>query len=133
MEEMWRAEEAKGMVNVTDPEVGWPGEGWRQVRRPAEGEEEEGRCWLVQRNRNTAKDPEDHVVEWRAGEKPEVSEEDAGDRTADLGTGSGTADGFLEELRPGDRLVLLAHALYPGWTNKVHNAEVKLEFSTEEL
>ena len=74
--------------------------------------------WHVQSNRVANAEFERHVVEWRSGEvtKPDnVDESDSG-------------VGFLDALRPGDRVGMWMRAMYAGWENYLKEASIKLVY-----
>ncbi|KAI0332562.1 hypothetical protein GY45DRAFT_1344550 [Cubamyces sp. BRFM 1775] len=76
--------------------------------------------WLIQRNRVAKRDFAQYCIQWTAGEHVDPTEaEDAG-----YGTGSG----FIDSLRPGDRVGLWMRAQYPGWVNFVKQAAVEVTF-----
>ena len=72
--------------------------------------------WHVQANRMAKFGFKRHVVEWRSGEvtKPENVNE------------SGSGAGFLDSLRPGDRVGLWMRAMHAGWDNYLKEASIKL-------
>ncbi|TFK92240.1 hypothetical protein K466DRAFT_595388 [Polyporus arcularius HHB13444] len=76
--------------------------------------------WRVQGNRVAKGDFERYVVEWKAGE--EIDAADAEEH------GRGTGAGFLDALKPGDRVGLWMRALYPGWSNTIRGARVELMY-----
>lgn len=70
----------------------------------------------------------DHVVEWVEGEKRPMGLMDY--EEWEIESGKGWGEGFVEALRPGDRVVLLAEARYPAWVNNVYGARVELWYTT---
>lgn len=76
--------------------------------------------WRVQNNRVARRDFERHVVEWRAGQEIDAAEAEE--------HGHGTGAGFLDALKPGDRVGLWMRALYPGWGNTIRGARVELMY-----
>ena len=89
--------------------------GWSLV--PAGGEKV---SWDVQSNRVAGKDYERYTVEWRAGE--------SADAEVARSRGEGDGRGFLDALRPGDRVGLLMRAQFPGWQNTLRHASVELMY-----
>ncbi|KAI9069986.1 hypothetical protein FKP32DRAFT_1663116 [Trametes sanguinea] len=75
--------------------------------------------WLVQRNRVAVKDFAHYRIEWAPGPRLVDPEEAAED-------GHGTGEGFVEALRPGDRVALWMRAQYPGWANTVSTPAVEV-------
>lgn len=76
--------------------------------------------WHIQSNRVRAREFERHTIEWEAGEVADT--EDA------IARGCGDGAGFLDALRPGDRVGLWVRAMYPGWENHVMEAGVWLMY-----
>ncbi|RPD66617.1 hypothetical protein L227DRAFT_649307 [Lentinus tigrinus ALCF2SS1-6] len=76
--------------------------------------------WRVQGNRVAAREFEQHVIEWRAGEQMDAAEAEE--------HGHGTGVGFVEALRPGDRVGLWMRAMYGGWRNTIAGATVFLMY-----
>ncbi len=76
--------------------------------------------WHIQSNKVAGREYEEYTVEWRTG----VSA-DADDARAH---GQGDGKGFVEALRPGDRVGLLMRAQYPGWQNTLRHASVELMY-----
>ncbi|KAJ8457520.1 hypothetical protein ONZ45_g18280 [Pleurotus djamor] len=50
------------------------------------------------------------------------------DRNGSQGTGRGVGKGFVNALRMGDRIALIAVAQYPGWANHVRYTEVSVYY-----
>ncbi|KAH9900880.1 hypothetical protein C8Q73DRAFT_786310 [Cubamyces lactineus] len=72
--------------------------------------------WFVQRNRAAQGDFAQYCIQWTAGGHMDPTDaEDAG---------HGTGVGFIESLRPGDRIGLWIRAQYPGWANLMRSASV---------
>lgn len=126
-------------VNITDPAVPYPEEGLEEVGVTVVGEElaEEVKTrWRVQSNVNSHRDPTEHVIEWFPHQKiPEEVLSDPGNTNSeeDVRTGHGFGIGFVDALKPGDRLVLIARATYPAWINNIRGAEVEIIFTTADL
>ncbi|KAI1791634.1 hypothetical protein LXA43DRAFT_387959 [Ganoderma leucocontextum] len=76
--------------------------------------------WHVQSNKVAEKEYGTHTVKWRDGLSV-----DAADAKVH---GCGDGRGFVEALRPGDRVGLLMHAQYPGWQNTLRHASVELMY-----
>ncbi|KAI0723759.1 hypothetical protein C8T65DRAFT_89106 [Cerioporus squamosus] len=76
--------------------------------------------WHVQSNRVARREFERHVIEWRAGEEMDAADAEE--------HGHGTGTGFLEALRPGDRVGLWVRAMYSGWSNVIREAKVELMY-----
>ena len=77
--------------------------------------------WHVQSNKVAEKEYGTYKVEWREGSAPADV-----DRAATNGQGDGR--GFVEALRPGDKVGLLMCARYPGWENMLRHASVELMY-----
>ncbi|KAJ6564632.1 hypothetical protein B0H19DRAFT_1259052 [Mycena capillaripes] len=80
--------------------------------------EPDGR-WRVQTNRCTISEPKYHTIVWQA----------EGSEGSDIPSefeknGSGDGAGFIERLAPGDRIGVVARAMFPGWVNHVGLIEV---------
>lgn len=111
-----------GLTDVTDPNRPFPETGWELVPQPYNREGN----WEVQINKGSWAHEEEHIVEWNGDEKfPGGSEPDT-TMDWDLETGRGFGVGFLKSLKPGDRVVLLAKAQFPGWVNNVQGATVEI-------
>ncbi|KAB2581147.1 hypothetical protein BFW01_g10788 [Lasiodiplodia theobromae] len=77
-------------------------------------------AWTVQCNRVAHRAPVDHEVCWRRHEcraKPEGDDD-----------GKGDGAGFLELMRPGDRVALWGRAQFPSWVNNVESAEITVDY-----
>ncbi|RMZ70550.1 ankyrin repeat [Pyrenophora seminiperda CCB06] len=90
--------------------------GWQLVQRPGEAHHgpqwgEGGYAWYLQGNRVSG-DSETYRVVWGREGSVETNE------------GAGDGQGFLEELRKGDRIVVWARARYPGWQCIVEQLDV---------
>ncbi|KDR78101.1 hypothetical protein GALMADRAFT_224488 [Galerina marginata CBS 339.88] len=81
--------------------------------------------WHIQRNIRASSTPVVHEVVWT-------------DTTPDTGideemlldtTGAGRGTGFIPLLRLGDRIAVIARAMYPGWANYVAGVEVEVSYS----
>ena len=77
-------------------------------------------AWHVQFNKVAQPAFARYTVEWRAGQP--VDPQDAEEH------GYGIGNGFLEALRPGDRVGLLMRAQYAGWENLLRHAAVRLVY-----
>ncbi|KAJ4384449.1 hypothetical protein N0V86_000048 [Didymella sp. IMI 355093] len=95
--------------------------GWQLARRPEFAEQgpqggEGDLAWYLQGNRvATQGRVEEYSVTWT--------------RCAHEGNeGSGTGDGFLDELREGDRLLVWARAKWPGWQCVVEHVDVVVHY-----
>ncbi|KAF9555115.1 hypothetical protein CPC08DRAFT_712307 [Agrocybe pediades] len=80
--------------------------------------------WPIQRNIRASKEPTLYEVYW--------SKVDLGfhDELDDLEfmdmTGSGRGTGFVQCLRPTDRIGVIGRAMYPGWINNVRKVEIEV-------
>lgn len=95
-------------------------DGWQLVQRPGEAHYgpqwgEGGYAWYLQGNRVSA-ESEMYRVVWGRGGSSEGNE------------GKGDGEGFLEELRMGDKVVVWARARYPGWQCIVESVDVLVYF-----
>ncbi|KAF8657970.1 hypothetical protein AX16_002131 [Volvariella volvacea WC 439] len=80
----------------------------------------DNRTWVVQRNKRADPEERTHEVVWKRGEcRPLNMDED----------GSGNGPGFVESLKGGDRIALVARARYPGWANLVKKATIEIFYS----
>ncbi|KAF8992156.1 hypothetical protein BDQ17DRAFT_1254220 [Cyathus striatus] len=74
--------------------------------------------WEVQRNVHASRSRRLHEVIWTPGtlhkENPPTVD------------GKGAGAGFIESLRPGDCICIMARALYPGWENHVASASIEI-------
>ncbi|KAF8147990.1 hypothetical protein B0H34DRAFT_270965 [Crassisporium funariophilum] len=70
--------------------------------------------WELQRNRRANKEYRCHKILW--------TNEDA--ESADV-----PGAGFVQSLRMGDRIAVIARAQYPGWVNHVDSVEVEVSYS----
>ncbi|OJD13501.1 hypothetical protein AJ78_06048 [Emergomyces pasteurianus Ep9510] len=81
--------------------------------------------WLVQKNRVAKGESLTHEIVWRCenhdGEGQYAEFEEA--------TGSGSGEGFVRALQPGDVIFLWARAIYPGWANVVEKAVIEVAYS----
>ncbi|PGG98857.1 hypothetical protein AJ80_09453 [Polytolypa hystricis UAMH7299] len=93
--------------------------GWDFVR----DERGKARGWSVQSNRVATREIELHEILWEADGGKKDLEEPGEDN------GSGTGEGFIGALRPGDLIILWARALFPGWANYVERARVEVEYT----
>ncbi|KJA19745.1 hypothetical protein HYPSUDRAFT_204331 [Hypholoma sublateritium FD-334 SS-4] len=76
--------------------------------------------WGVQRNRRADREERMHEVVWNPRADP--SDEETDPRL----TGSSLGVGFVDSLQPGDRVAVVARALYPGWENCVRSVSVEI-------
>lgn len=76
--------------------------------------------WRVQSNRVATREFRRYVVEWRAGQDADAAEAEE--------HGQGTGAGFLDALKPGDRVGLWVRAMYAGWSNVIREAKVELMY-----
>ncbi|KAK2777052.1 hypothetical protein FQN52_003235 [Onygenales sp. PD_12] len=86
--------------------------GWDFVR----DENDKVRLWPVQKNKVATKKTETHEIVWSPGGSFE-------------GPGSGSGEGFVSSLRPGDVIQLWARAMFPGWVNYVITAAVEVDYA----
>ncbi|KAF3047462.1 hypothetical protein E8E12_007714 [Didymella heteroderae] len=95
--------------------------GWQLARRPKFAEQgpqggEGDLAWYLQGNRvATQGHAEEYDITWT--QHTHVGNE-----------GSGTGDGFLDELRDGDRLLIWARAKWPGWQCIVEHVDVTVYY-----
>ncbi|KAJ6480593.1 hypothetical protein C8R47DRAFT_1218782 [Mycena vitilis] len=73
--------------------------------------------WPVQKNFCASNESREHVLTWNAGAVASQSD-----------TGSGDGEGFVERLKAGDRIAVIARARFPGWSNVVERVEVSLSY-----
>ncbi|KAJ8516717.1 hypothetical protein ONZ45_g6002 [Pleurotus djamor] len=66
-----------------------------------------------------------HKIYWTDEELPTGVRDD---RNGSQGTGRGVGKGFVDALRMGDRIALIAVAQYPGWANHVRYTEVSVYY-----
>ncbi|KAJ7610740.1 hypothetical protein DFH06DRAFT_1016401, partial [Mycena polygramma] len=74
--------------------------------------------WPLQRNFCASSESRAHVITWNSGA---VASESI--------TGAGHGEGFVERLRSGDQIGVIARARFPGWSNVVERVEVSLSYS----
>ncbi|KAI5795671.1 hypothetical protein EDC01DRAFT_653135 [Geopyxis carbonaria] len=127
--EVWeeKTAEARG-VDVTNAETQWP----EEMLLKREGRDD--RVWMLQRNINSSTNEEEHVIEWpwKQEELQAVQEaEEDFDGEWSRESGSGVGEGFIQALKPGDRIVLFARAMYPGWANRVQGAQCEIEYDVD--
>ncbi|KAJ7687698.1 hypothetical protein B0H17DRAFT_939175 [Mycena rosella] len=89
-----------------------------EVKNPAEPDGH----WRVQTNRCASSVPVDHDIVWQDGASADLQE--AGEEN-----GSGDGAGFIETLAPGDRIGIIARAMYLGWVNLVRSVEVVVYYA----
>ncbi|KAI0332563.1 hypothetical protein GY45DRAFT_1433008 [Cubamyces sp. BRFM 1775] len=87
---------------------------------PVPDTDPESFVWLVKRNRVARSHFVRYRIEWSAGENLDPAEAE--------GAGCGTGVGFIESLRPGDRIGLWMCAQYNGWANFVKAASVEVMY-----
>ncbi|EEH46731.2 uncharacterized protein PADG_02829 [Paracoccidioides brasiliensis Pb18] len=78
--------------------------------------------WPVQKNSVATRDTQIREIVWtvdRKHQKEEVVED----------SGSGSGEGFIRALQPGDVIFLWARAIYPGWANYVEGAMIEISYS----
>jgi len=113
----------QGYFDTTDENKEWPPRGYQLV---------EGGPWRVQTNINSSWTTREHVVRWHFREKEEEPVE-----IDELGyvieNGAGQGIGFVRALKPGDKVVLLARAIFPGWCNYVEGAMVDMVYATDTI
>ncbi|XP_006456293.1 hypothetical protein AGABI2DRAFT_195472 [Agaricus bisporus var. bisporus H97] len=76
--------------------------------------------WLVQMNVQASRHVRRHDIMWYPNSPHELEYDEK--------TGSGRGFGFVDALRAGDRIALVARALYPGWENNVQSAEIEIAY-----
>ncbi|TGZ83836.1 hypothetical protein EX30DRAFT_393387 [Ascodesmis nigricans] len=125
-----------GATDVTDPKQPFfPEPGYNLVPPPHRDNSNDDvthNVWNLQLNRCSTGDPKSHIVRWYEGSQPQEPEEgeSAEEKKEDKWdydvSGAGRGVGFVEALMPGDRVVVLARAIYPGWVNRVEGVEVRI-------
>ncbi|KAL0959988.1 hypothetical protein HGRIS_011645 [Hohenbuehelia grisea] len=80
--------------------------------------------WDLQRNRHAFGDRQEHVVTWFKS-----TNHDEALTSVLLTRGSGPGIGFVDALREGDQVAIIARARYPGWANRVYSAEIDIDIS----
>ncbi|KAF2087634.1 hypothetical protein K490DRAFT_65464 [Saccharata proteae CBS 121410] len=99
---------------VPDPETEAPRfrrHGWAFV-------EHNGRQgWKIQHNVTARPHYRVHEVEWNVNKPMDPIE------------GTGDGDGFVETLKPGDRIAVYARAMFPGWANHVAEFQIDVRYS----
>jgi len=111
LSDILRAVAEEGPKNVTTDGENWPGKGWKIVPESQQ---------LLQRNVQAQRYFKVHELVWELGTEG---------KKWDRETGAGRGVGFVEALMPGDRVAVLAHAVFPGWENTVNGVEVELFYS----
>lgn len=94
--------------------------------------------WLVQMNVQASRHIRTHTVTWSQSSAIErKARESSGDSLRgvlepeyDEKMGSGRGFGFVDNLQAGDRIALVARALYPGWEHNVYEAEIEVAYQT---
>ncbi|CAK5275132.1 unnamed protein product [Mycena citricolor] len=77
--------------------------------------------WLLQKNFCGSSDIREHSIIWSSAESPAESPW--------LETGAGDGDGFVQKLRHGDCIAVLARARYPGWVNHVESVKITVTYA----
>lgn len=102
--------------------------GWDFVERvervEVDGEvgERRGLVWKLQSNLVACKEYLVHGGEWRR-----TGEQGEGEQEGDRGSGDGL--GFMDLMKAGDRVVIWARAMFPGWVNDVEDVKVEIRYS----
>ncbi|KAF7349780.1 Ankyrin repeat protein [Mycena sanguinolenta] len=76
----------------------------------------EARRWAVQTNYTASSEFRKHIVTWNA------------DGSFSAGPGAGGGTGFIACLQAGDRIELIARAMYPRWVNWIESAQVSVYY-----
>ncbi|TFK66479.1 hypothetical protein BDN72DRAFT_146317 [Pluteus cervinus] len=92
---------------------------WPFENREALGKYKPVDSWVIQRNKRADHKYRRHEIVWTQGCNFEW----------DGTVGGGTGEGFVDALRPGDKITIVAHAEYLGSVNKIKYAEVEVVFS----
>ncbi|KAI2639409.1 hypothetical protein GGS21DRAFT_538133 [Xylaria nigripes] len=80
----------------------------------------------IQCNQLKQKDWQHHHVEWSWTDDVDP-ESSASQELDEIGRGSGTGDGsFVRNLKVGDMVTIWGRARFPGWTNRVQRAEIRV-------
>ncbi|KAG5722071.1 hypothetical protein E4T56_gene15843, partial [Termitomyces sp. T112] len=85
---------------------------------------ERDRRWKLQYNMQVSSTVREHEVIWT---KHDIID-DAAEASA-RARGAGTGRGFVSTLAPGDRIVIVGRAQYPGWKNNIHAARIEVFYS----
>lgn len=78
------------------------------------------RTWFIQRNVRASPEVRQHTVTWKS---------DGGHVDTERELEEGRGIGFVRSLVTGDRIVVMARALYPGWANHVHSIQIEMFYS----
>ncbi|KAI0748515.1 hypothetical protein C8Q80DRAFT_743955 [Daedaleopsis nitida] len=91
--------------------------------------------WRVQSNRGAEREFQRHVVEWgpetsaTARRRPAAADAPGSvEDSEEYGMGDGDGAGFVDALRPGDRVGLWTRVMYGGWQNHTKSARVELVY-----
>ncbi|KAF8066568.1 hypothetical protein FPV67DRAFT_1582039 [Lyophyllum atratum] len=96
----------------------------RTLGREIENPLEQTRRWDLQCNMQVSSLKRRHEIVWTKDDiMNETTEAEARAR------GARTGRNFVNSLSPGDRVVLVVRAQYPGWENHVHRAKVEIFYS----
>ncbi|KAF8647546.1 hypothetical protein AX16_006635 [Volvariella volvacea WC 439] len=82
------------------------------------------RAWVVQRNQRAQEEQKTHEVVWKRGVYQPLKSNKNG-----AGNGSKRGAKFVESLKGGDRIALVARARFPGWENVVSEAILETFYS----
>ncbi|KAJ7489092.1 hypothetical protein FB451DRAFT_1024550 [Mycena latifolia] len=78
--------------------------------------------WPVQTNVCACRQPLHHTIVWQGGGSVESKE-------GRQKNGAGDGFGFIERLAPGDRIGVVARAMFPGWSNYVRSVDVVVYYA----
>ncbi|KAJ7267130.1 hypothetical protein C8J57DRAFT_1068232 [Mycena rebaudengoi] len=81
--------------------------------------------WRIQTNVCASSHPKEHTVIWEADARREGEDHDS----QAVSEGSGDGAGFINSLTPGDRVAVIARAIYPMWVNKLQHIEVFIYYT----
>ncbi|PGH07969.1 hypothetical protein GX51_01409 [Blastomyces parvus] len=85
--------------------------------------------WPVQKNKVATGETQTREIVWTLDGDGAEGREQTEQLLDEEDTGSGSGDGFVRTLRPGDVICLWARAIYPGWANIVEKATVEVAYS----
>jgi len=80
--------------------------------------------WLVQHNVVASNEPRSHTVIWT-----EFEDEAAHHNPSSLKGREGLGHELVRSLEPGDRVMLIAKARFPGWANHVSSGSIEIYYS----
>ncbi|PPQ94356.1 hypothetical protein CVT25_000684 [Psilocybe cyanescens] len=83
----------------------------------------DSRIWHVQRNIRALRNDTIHEVTWSDEDYEEPGEDEM--KFIDM-TGAGRGIGFVQSLKHGDRIAVLARAMFPAWANFINKIEVEI-------